>query len=125
MSKVHEVVRRDLTFRVSTVPLVAGVTSGFVPATRRKVFVKLQPLVVPNCFFCESSEKGRCNRPNRRWHEEVRVRKTRGSCVEWTDGDHLRHAKFAGLRDDKDARSVAKELAGEGQPLFLVIEEVM
>lgn len=51
MSKVHEVVRRDLTFRVSTVPLVAGVTSGFVPATRRKVFVKLQPLVVPNCFF--------------------------------------------------------------------------
>lgn len=24
MSKVHEVVRRDLTFRVSTVPLVAG-----------------------------------------------------------------------------------------------------
>ena len=44
--------------------------------------------------------------------------------LEWTDGDHLRHAKFAGLRDDKDARSVAKELAGEGQPLFLVIEEV-
>jgi bifunctional non-homologous end joining protein LigD len=34
--------------------------------------------------------------------------------LEWTDGDHLRHAKFAGLRDDKDARSVAKELAGEG-----------
>jgi hypothetical protein len=23
--------------------------------------------------------------------------------------DHLRHAKFAGLRDDKDARSVLKE----------------
>lgn len=59
----------------------------------------------------------------------MRVRKTRGSCadeyLEWTDRDHLRHAKFAGLRDDKDARSVAKELAGEGQPLFLVIEEVM
>ena len=33
--------------------------------------------------------------------------------LEWTEGDHLRHAKFAGLRDDKDARSVIKERAGE------------
>ena len=24
--------------------------------------------------------------------------------TEWTEGDHLRHARFAGLRDDKDAR---------------------
>ena len=61
VSKVHEVVRRDLTFRVSTVPLVAGVTSGFVPATRRKEFVKLQPLMVPNCSFVNlpEAEKGR------------------------------------------------------------------
>ena len=29
--------------------------------------------------------------------------------LEWTDGDHLRHAKFAAFREDKDARSVAKE----------------
>ena len=28
--------------------------------------------------------------------------------------DHLRHAKFAGLRDDKDPRKVIKEHAGEG-----------
>jgi ATP-dependent DNA ligase len=29
--------------------------------------------------------------------------------LEWTDADHLRHSKFVGLRDDKDARQVAKE----------------
>ena len=33
--------------------------------------------------------------------------------LEWTEGDHLRHAKFAGLRDDRDARSVVKERARE------------
>jgi ATP-dependent DNA ligase len=31
--------------------------------------------------------------------------------LEWTVGDRLRHSKFVGLREDKDARSVVK-----GQP---------
>ena len=29
--------------------------------------------------------------------------------LEWTDADHLRHSKFAGLRDDKDPRNVRKK----------------
>jgi bifunctional non-homologous end joining protein LigD len=29
--------------------------------------------------------------------------------LEWTDANHLRHSKFVGLRDDKDARGVVKE----------------
>jgi len=29
--------------------------------------------------------------------------------LEWTEADHLRHAKFVGLRTDKDARNVTKE----------------
>ena len=29
--------------------------------------------------------------------------------LEWTDADHLRHSKFVGLRDDKEAREVVKE----------------
>jgi bifunctional non-homologous end joining protein LigD len=33
--------------------------------------------------------------------------------LEWTESDHLRHSKFVGLRDDKDARGVVKEHAGE------------
>jgi hypothetical protein len=30
------------------------------------------------------------------------------------ESDHLRHSKFAWLRDDKDARTVVKEHVGEG-----------
>jgi ATP-dependent DNA ligase len=29
--------------------------------------------------------------------------------LEWTDGAHLRHSKFIGLRDDKDPKQVVKE----------------
>jgi ATP-dependent DNA ligase len=29
--------------------------------------------------------------------------------LEWTESDHLRHAKFTGLREDKNARNVIKE----------------
>jgi hypothetical protein len=28
--------------------------------------------------------------------------------------DHLRHSKFAGMREDKDAHTVIKEHGGEG-----------
>jgi ATP-dependent DNA ligase len=33
--------------------------------------------------------------------------------LEWMEGDHLRHSKFAGLRNDKRAQDVNKEHAGE------------
>ncbi|MGC1294469.1 MAG: hypothetical protein WA869_05455 [Alloacidobacterium sp.] len=29
--------------------------------------------------------------------------------LEWTGADHLRHAKFVALRNDKDLRKVVKE----------------
>ena len=31
--------------------------------------------------------------------------------AEWTPDDHLRHAKFVGIREDKNARDVVRELA--------------
>jgi ATP-dependent DNA ligase len=34
--------------------------------------------------------------------------------LEWTDNDHLRHAKFARLREDNDVGTVVKEHGGEG-----------
>jgi bifunctional non-homologous end joining protein LigD len=32
--------------------------------------------------------------------------------LEWTEADHLRHSKFGGLREDKDARDVVIEKEG-------------
>ena len=34
--------------------------------------------------------------------------------LEWTESDHLRHSKFAGLREDKEPRKVIRERSVEG-----------
>jgi ATP-dependent DNA ligase len=78
-------------------------------------------LEVPDCPFVNLPEKGRS-----RWGEGLTAEDMK-KCVwlrpeivaqieflEWTEGgDHLRHSKFAGLREDKDPRKVTKELGGE------------
>jgi len=43
--------------------------------------------------------------------------------LEWTPGDRLRHARFAGLREDKKPREVVKEHAGESRGGYLVIAD--
>jgi len=100
---------------------VARVRNGFVPASRRQVFERLRSLEVPDCAFANLPEtrKGR-------WSDGLTAEEMR-KCLwvrpelvaqieflEWTESDHLRHSKFAGLRIDKDARSVVKEHSGEG-----------
>jgi DNA ligase D-like protein (predicted ligase) len=95
---------------------VARTRNGFVPASRRRVFEKLKLLVVLTCPFVNLPESGKG-----RWGEPLTAEKMK-KCVwvqpelvarieflEWTDADHLRHSKFAGLRDDKDSRKVIKE----------------
>jgi DNA ligase D-like protein (predicted ligase) len=104
--------RQDLIY-------VARVRNGFVPASRRQIFAKVKPLLVPKCPFVNLPEmhKGR-------WGEGLTAADMQ-KCVwvrpeivarieflEWTDSDHLRHAKFAGLREDKNPRSVIKEEVG-------------
>ena len=100
---------------------VARVRNGFVPASRRQVFARLKPLLIPKWPFVNLPE-----RHKGRWGEGltaadmdkcVWVRPkivARIEFLEWTASDHLRHSKFAGLRDDKDARTVIKEHGGEG-----------
>lgn len=99
---------------------VARVRNGFVPATRRQMFMALLPLETPTCPFVNlpETEKGRWgtgltadDMKKCVWVRPEAV--ARIEYLEWTEGDHLRHAKFAGLRGDKDARSVTKEHAGE------------
>jgi ATP-dependent DNA ligase len=95
---------------------VARTRNGFVPASRRRVFEKLKPLVTSKCPFVNLPETRKA-----RWGEALTAEKMK-KCVwvrpemvaqveflEWTDVDHLRHSKFVGLREDKDARKVVKE----------------
>ncbi len=48
-------------YKASDLVYVARVRNGFVPATRRQVFAKLQPMVVSECPFANlpETEKGR------------------------------------------------------------------
>ena len=99
---------------------VARVRNGFVPASRRQVFEKLRLLTMPSCPFVNLPEMHK-----RRWGDGLTAEDMK-QCIwvrpelvaqieflEWTESDHLRHSKFAGLREDKDARSVVKEHGGE------------
>jgi bifunctional non-homologous end joining protein LigD len=107
-------------FRESDLIYVARIRNGFVPLSRRELFSRLQPLQTADCPFVNlpEKEKGRWgtgltaeDMTKCIWLRPELV--VRIEYLEWTKGDHLRHAKFAGLRDDKDPRSVVKEHAGE------------
>ena len=104
----------------------ASVRNGFVPASRRELFKRLEPLSTATCPFSSRPEKS----PGR-WGQGLTAAKMR-DCVwlqpetigqfrflEWTPNDHLRHASFVGLREDKDPRSVVKEGA-EHSPRRLI-----
>jgi len=82
---------------------VARTRNGFVPASRRRVFEKLRPLVTPECPFVNLPETRKA-----RWGEALTAEKMK-KCVwvrpevvavleflEWTEGDRLRHSKFVG-----------------------------
>ena len=100
---------------------VARVRNGFVPASRRHIFAKLKPLIISKCLFVNLPE-----RHKGRWGEGLTAADmdkciwvrpeivARIEFLEWTESNHLRHSKFAGLREDKDARTVIKEHGGEG-----------
>ena len=108
-------------YRGQNLIYVARVRNGFVPASRRQVFARLKPLIISKCPFVNLPE-----RHKGRWGEGltaadmekcVWVRPeivARIEFLEWTGSNHLRHSKFAGLREDKDARTVIKEHGGEG-----------
>jgi DNA ligase D-like protein (predicted ligase) len=108
-------------YRANELVYVARVRNGFVPASRRQVFEKLRHLTNPTCPFTNLPEthKGR-------WGEGLTAEDMK-KCVwvrpalvaqieflEWTESNHLRHSKFGGLREDKDAGTVVKEPGGEG-----------
>ena len=95
---------------------VARTRNGFVPASRRSVFQRLRGFEDRKVSVRNLPETRKA-----RWGEAMTAEKMK-ECVwvrpelvaqidflEWTDADHLRHSKFVGLREDKDARRVTKE----------------
>ena len=95
----------------------AKVRNGFVPQLRREVATRLKELETNTCPFANLPEEKRTQ-----WaltKEEMK------NCVwlnprlvaqieftEWTPDGHLRHSKFVGLREDKDASEVVREIEG-------------
>ncbi len=103
-------------FKGKDLMYVARTRNGFVPASRRQVFGKLKHLEMPTCPFVNLPE----TQPSRFGRElDAETMKkavwlrpevvAQIEFLEWTERDRLRHSKFAGLREDKDAPSVVKE----------------
>jgi DNA ligase D-like protein (predicted ligase) len=100
---------RDLHF-------CGSVRNGFVPASRRTVHAALTSLETTVCPFVNLPENSAG-----RWGQGLTAAKMK-KCVwlrpetvaqfrflEWTPNDHLRHASFIAIREDKDSREVIKE----------------
>jgi ATP-dependent DNA ligase len=85
---------------------VARTRVGFTPASRERLMAKLRQLEIPECPFANLPEAR-----SGRWSEGLTAEKIR-ECVwvrpelvaevefvEWTPDNHLRHARFVGLKD--------------------------
>jgi ATP-dependent DNA ligase len=94
----------------------ARVRAGLVSAMRRELHVRLKGLVIEACPFANLPERNAG-----RWGQGLTADKMR-DCIwvqpklvanfeflEWTDSNHVRHIKFAGLRTDKEPRTVTRE----------------
>jgi ATP-dependent DNA ligase len=95
---------------------VARTRNGFTPAVRAQLFRQFKALLTDECPFVNLPEarSGRWGQglPKAKmaecqWLKPALVGQV--EFVEWTADDHLRHSKFVGLREDKDARDVARE----------------
>jgi bifunctional non-homologous end joining protein LigD len=94
----------------------ARTRNGFTPTVRQQLFKKFRGLEIPNCPFANLPEakSGRwgagltkAKMADCRWLTPVLVGQF--EFLEWTGEHHLRHTKFIGLREDKQARDVRRE----------------
>ena len=90
--------------------------NGFTPATREQLFKRFRGLEIAECPFANLPET-----KSGRWGQGLTKAKM-AECrwlmpllvgqfefVQWTGDNHLRHAKFIGVREDKPARDVRRE----------------
>jgi DNA ligase D-like protein (predicted ligase) len=95
----------------------AKVRNGFVPQLRREVASRFKGLETDACPFANLPERKRTQwaltkeeMKNCMWLKPELVAQI--EFTEWTPDGHVRHSKFVGLRDDKDARKVVRETEG-------------
>ena len=94
----------------------ARTRNGFTPATRAALFQKFKGLERKECPFANLPEQkgGRRGQGLTKaqmaecvWLKPVLVGQF--EFLEWTGENHLRHSKFVGLREDKQAKDVRRE----------------
>jgi len=96
---------------------VARTRNGFTPPSRQRLFDRFRGLEVQDCPFVNLPETR-----NGRWGEGLTKEKMQ-ECrwlkpvlvgqfefTEWTPEGHLRHSRFVGLREDKKATDVVREM---------------
>ncbi|HEU4345606.1 MAG TPA: non-homologous end-joining DNA ligase [Candidatus Binatia bacterium] len=95
---------------------VGKIRNGFVAQIRRELFRRFSGLETQQCPFANLPEPKSARRgmaltaeamKQCRWLKPELVAQI--EFTEWTADNHLRHARFAGLRDDKDPREVRRE----------------
>lgn len=96
----------------------AKVRNGFTPAMRLDLARRFKGLETNRCPFANLPEPRTARRGKALTAEAMKIcRWLRPELVaqvnftDWTEGNHLRHSTFAGLRDDKVAREVHREVA--------------
>jgi len=95
---------------------VARTRNGFTPATRGQLFRRFKGLEIDRCPFANLPEA-----KSGRWGQGLTKAKMaevqwlkpqlvgQFEFLEWTVDNHLRHSKFVGLREDKNAKDVVRE----------------
>jgi bifunctional non-homologous end joining protein LigD len=95
---------------------VARTRNGFTPATRAQLFRKFKRLEITDCPFVNLPEarSGRWGQgltkakmDECQWLKPVLV--AQFEFLEWTADNHLRHSRFVGLREDKNAKDVGRD----------------
>lgn len=101
---------------VGRLTYVARTRNGFTPALRAQLSKRFRGLEIKDCPFSNLPEA-----KSGRWGQGLTKAKM-ADCrwlkpqlvgqfefLEWTGDNHLRHTRFVGLREDKDARHVRRE----------------
>jgi len=90
---------------------VGNVGTGFDEAEIEKLLTKLRPLERKDPPFPQAPKMPRVRKGDVVWVEPKLVAEV--SFAEWTHDGRLRAPVYVGLREDKDAREVHRELPGE------------